>query len=69
MSTKENNSEVAVEKTTENNDKSANDVKCDVKGTKRPAEVSNYFVPTSNLQHLLASLGVFSHYSTSFYSS
>lgn len=40
MSTKENNSEVAVEKTTENNDKSANDVKSEVKGTKRPAEVS-----------------------------
>lgn len=43
MSTKENNSEVAVEKTTENNDKSSNDVKSEVKGTKRPAEVSTSF--------------------------
>lgn len=42
MSTKENNSEVAVEKATENNDKVANDVKADVKGTKRPAEVSTF---------------------------
>lgn len=37
MSSKENNSEVAVEK--ENNDKAA-DPKSEVKGTKRPAEVS-----------------------------
>ena len=40
MSTKENNSEVAVEKATENNDKAAGDAKADIKGTKRPAEVS-----------------------------
>lgn len=39
MSTKENNSEVAVEKVTEN-DKA--DTKAEVKGTKRPAEVSLY---------------------------
>lgn len=40
MSTKENNSEVAVDKVTENNDKPAGDAKAEVKGTKRPAEVS-----------------------------
>ncbi|CAA9999511.1 unnamed protein product [Nesidiocoris tenuis] len=39
MSSKENNSEVAVEKATENNDKPNNDAKAEVKGTKRPAEV------------------------------
>jgi len=38
MSTKENN-EVAVEKVTEN-DKASADAKCDIKGIKRPAEVS-----------------------------
>lgn len=38
MSTKENN-EVAVEKVTEN-DKASADAKCDLKGIKRPAEVS-----------------------------
>ncbi|KAG8256127.1 hypothetical protein J6590_076011 [Homalodisca vitripennis] len=37
MSTKENNAEVAVDKVTENNEKSA-DAKAEVKGTKRPAE-------------------------------
>lgn len=39
MSTKENNAEVAVDKV-ENNDKSV-DAKAEVKGTKRPAEVSH----------------------------
>lgn len=43
MSTKENN-EVAVEKVTEN-DKASADAKCDIKGIKRPAEVSTY-LPT-----------------------
>lgn len=38
MSTKENN-EVVVEKVTEN-DKASADAKCDIKGIKRPAEVS-----------------------------
>lgn len=38
MSTKENN-EVAVEKVTEN-DKASGDAKCEIKGIKRPAEVS-----------------------------
>uniref|UniRef100_A0A1D1Y883 CCD97-like C-terminal domain-containing protein n=1 Tax=Anthurium amnicola TaxID=1678845 RepID=A0A1D1Y883_9ARAE len=38
MSTKENNSEVAVDKVTENNDKPSGDAKAEVKGTKRPAE-------------------------------
>lgn len=38
MSTKEN-AEVAVDKVTENNEKTA-DAKAEVKGTKRPAEVS-----------------------------
>lgn len=38
MSTKEN-AEVAVDKVTENNEKTA-DSKAEVKGTKRPAEVS-----------------------------
>lgn len=41
MSTKENN-EVAVEKVTEN-DKASADAKCDIKGIKRPAEVSTYY--------------------------
>ena len=40
MSTKENNSEVAVDKVTENNEKAGGDAKAEVKGTKRPAEVS-----------------------------
>lgn len=40
MSSKDNNLEVAVEKATENNDK-ASDAKAEVKGTKRPAEVSD----------------------------
>lgn len=39
MSTKENN-EVAVEKVTEN-DKASGDAKCEIKGIKRPAEVSS----------------------------
>lgn len=39
MSTKENNSEVAVDKV-KDNDKT--DAKAEVKGTKRPAEVSLY---------------------------
>lgn len=38
MSTKENN-DVAVEKVIDN-DKSSADAKCEIKGTKRPAEVS-----------------------------
>nr|CAD7261389.1 unnamed protein product [Timema shepardi] len=37
MSSKENNSEVAVDKATEN-DKAGGDAKSEVKGTKRPAE-------------------------------
>lgn len=41
MSTKENN-EVAVEKI--DNDKAAGDAKCEIKGTKRAAEVSHSFV-------------------------
>lgn len=40
MSSKENNSEVAVDKVTENSEKAGGDVKAEVKGTKRPAEVS-----------------------------
>lgn len=44
MSTKENN-EVAVEKVTEN-DKASADAKCDIKGIKRPAEVSTIYLPT-----------------------
>ncbi|KAJ4447010.1 hypothetical protein ANN_08998 [Periplaneta americana] len=45
MSSKENNSEVAVDKVTENNEKAGGDAKAEVKGTKRPAEVmpSNKF--------------------------
>lgn len=39
MSTKENNSEVAIDKVTETNDKPGGDAKVEVKGTKRPAEV------------------------------
>lgn len=39
MSTKENNSDVAVDKVTENNEKAGGDAKAEVKGTKRPAEV------------------------------
>lgn len=38
MSSKENN-EVAVEKIADN-DKASGDAKCEIKGTKRPAEVS-----------------------------
>ncbi|XP_049940960.1 glutamic acid-rich protein-like [Schistocerca serialis cubense] len=38
MSSKENNSEVAVDKVTENNEKAGGDAKSEVKGTKRPAE-------------------------------
>jgi len=45
MSTKENN-EVAVEKVTEN-DKASADAKCDIKGIKRPAEVSAVSFPPS----------------------
>lgn len=45
MSTKENN-EVAVEKVTEN-DKASADAKCDIKGIKRPAEVSTASLPSS----------------------
>lgn len=45
MSTKENN-EVAVEKVTEN-DKASADAKCDIKGIKRPAEVSTVSLPPS----------------------
>lgn len=45
MSTKENN-EVAVEKVTEN-DKASADAKCDIKGIKRPAEVSTIYLPIS----------------------
>lgn len=41
MSSKENN-EVAVEKI--DNDKAAGDAKCELKGTKRAAEVSHSFV-------------------------
>lgn len=37
MSTKENNSEVAVEKV--GDEKGTGDAKCDIKGTKRAAEV------------------------------
>lgn len=45
MSTKENN-EVVVEKVTEN-DKASADAKCDIKGIKRPAEVStSIYLPT-----------------------
>lgn len=44
MSTKENN-EVAVEKVTEN-DKAAGDAKCEIKGIKRPAEVSAHTLLT-----------------------
>jgi hypothetical protein len=40
MSSKENNAEVAVDKVTENSEKGGGDVKAEVKGTKRPAEVS-----------------------------
>lgn len=40
MSSKENNAEVAVDKVTENNEKAGGDAKAEVKGTKRPAEVS-----------------------------
>lgn len=40
MSTKENKSEVAVDKI--ENDKTPSDAKAEVKGNKRPAEVSNY---------------------------
>lgn len=39
MSAKENNSEVALDKV-DANDKNSADPKCDLKGTKRPAEVS-----------------------------
>ncbi|KYM76139.1 hypothetical protein ALC53_13456 [Atta colombica] len=45
MSTKENN-EVAIEKVTEN-DKASADAKCDIKGIKRPAEVSTASLPSS----------------------
>lgn len=45
MSSKENN-EVAVEKVTEN-DKASGDAKCEIKGMKRPAEVSCCAFPTS----------------------
>ncbi|KYN44917.1 hypothetical protein ALC56_00569 [Trachymyrmex septentrionalis] len=45
MSTKENN-EVAVEKVTEN-DKASADAKCDIKGIKRPAEVSTASLPST----------------------
>ena len=44
MSSKENN-EVAVEKVTEN-DKASGDAKCEIKGMKRPAEVSCLAFPT-----------------------
>jgi hypothetical protein len=40
MSSTENNAEVAVEKVKETNDKPAADAKAEIKGTKRPAEVS-----------------------------
>lgn len=40
MSSKENNSDVAVEKATEIKDKANSDGKAEVKGTKRAAEVS-----------------------------
>lgn len=40
MSSKENNAEVAVDKVTENSEKAGGDAKAEVKGTKRPAEVS-----------------------------
>ncbi|CAA9999513.1 unnamed protein product, partial [Nesidiocoris tenuis] len=47
MSSKENNSEVAVEKATENNDKPNNDAKAEVKGTKRPAEFIGFISKAS----------------------
>lgn len=40
MSAKENNSEVAVDKV-DGADKNNSDAKCELKGTKRPADVSN----------------------------
>lgn len=43
MSSKESKGEVAVDKVTENNDKATADGKSDLKGTKRPAEVSSQF--------------------------
>ena len=57
MSTKENN-EVAVEKVTEN-DKASADAKCDIKGIKRPAEVSTASLPSSysDSTHILAAHG------------
>lgn len=41
MSAKENNSEVALEKVADN-DKAAGDGKCEIKGTKRAAEVCTF---------------------------
>lgn len=49
MSSKENN-EVAVEKVTEN-DKASGDAKCEIKGMKRPAEVSCCAFPTSFFEY------------------
>lgn len=40
MSTTENNVDVAVEKVKENNEKVLSDAKAEIKGTKRPAEVT-----------------------------
>jgi len=55
MSSKENNAEVAVDKVTENSEKGGGDVKAEVKGTKRPAEVStNKSIITNTRGHVLA---------------
>lgn len=40
MSSKDSKGEVAVDKVTENNEKATADGKSELKGTKRPAEVS-----------------------------
>lgn len=53
MSSKENNSEVAVDKVTENSEKAGGDVKAEVKGTKRPAEVSTNKSIISNTRGLV----------------
>lgn len=40
MSTTENNADIAVEKVKESNEKVVSDAKAEIKGTKRPAEVT-----------------------------